>query len=310
MSSNDESDHFFPMKGLELWKNKNNGFFVFQLHYSADDKKTPEYMERIRKALPRRQFMQEYELQWDSFAGLPVYEDYAEDVHGSKEGLGPHIGLPMLRGWDFGLTPACVVAQYEDGVLNILDEYVEVNMGADKFVPKVLSELKIRYPEWHDQKLHWKDYIDPSGFAKKDTDMTTCAQAMVDEGLCPYPGPVPFSVRRKGVTDFLITFKKGKPCFRLDLKRCPVLNRGFKGGYRYPEIMSEIESANPKPIKDEHSHPHDALQYICFGVKNIVNRQKKMGHIPKPEYLFNKSDGGDDKKDVISIGGWSFGKKG
>lgn len=316
------ADRMYPMEGVEIWRNQKNRFMVFQLHYSADPKKKDEgYRERVKNSMPRRKYMQEYELHWDSFAGMPVYGDYNERVHGSKERLRPKIGLPLIRGWDFGLTPACVVAQYEDGVLYIIDEFVEVNMGAEKFCAKVLSELKIEYPEWWSQAEHWKDFIDPSGFAKKDTDMTSCAGVLIDAGIKPYPGPVPFSVRRQAVENFLVKFKKGEPCFRLDLSRCVVLNRGFKGGYRYSESLTEVESANPKPIKDEHSHPHDALQYVCWGVQNIVDRSRSLGKVPRPEYGFtgNRDQFGKDRgtTDVLKqprgrtlrIGDFGYGKK-
>jgi hypothetical protein len=103
----------FPMDGVEVYKNPKNKFLVFQLHYSANpNKKDPSYRDTIKSSMPIRQYMQEYELQWESYAGTPVYPDYQRSIHGSKEPIAPVLGLPLLRGWDFGLTPACVIAQY------------------------------------------------------------------------------------------------------------------------------------------------------------------------------------------------------
>jgi len=280
-------DHKFPMTGIELWRNPKNQFVIYQIHYSADEKKQSEdYWARIKASMPIRQYLQEYELQWESFAGLPVYEDYNEEVHGVKGELLPQSGLPLLRGWDFGLTPACVVAQLQGDVLVIMREFVAQNMSATKFVPMVLQHLKVLYPEWVDQKHDYRDYIDPAGYKRSETDMTSCANVLTSYKLNPFPGPVAFEPRRTSVEHFLTRRVKDSGCLQLSLQYCPVLARGFKGGYRYPDRMNDIESMNPRPLKDEHSHPHDALQYVCAGVKNIIDRQDKFFHVPSPHYTF------------------------
>lgn len=277
----------FPMTGVECWKNEKNKFFVFQAHYSANEaKRDPSYKEMMKSAMPIRQYMQEFELVWDSFAGTPVYPDFNRSFHGSKKELNPVIGLPLLRGWDFGLTPACVIGQYVDGQLRILREFVEQNKGAEQFVPEVLKQCNLLYPSWSDQKKDFRDAIDPSGSARKDTDMSTCALVMAKNGLTTYPGPVAFEARKNAVEDFLIRSHKGVPDFLIDLNNCPTIVRGFEGGYRYPEKATDVEPNKLRPIKDEHSHPHDALQYICAKVKHWT--KIKRAEIPKPGYWGDK----------------------
>src|SRR5271165_6642940 len=126
----------FPMEGVECWRNQKNKFVIFQLHYSANEtKRDPVYRDNIKSAMPIRQYMQEYELRWDSYAGSPVYADFNRKVHGVEGVIEPELGLPLVRGWDFGLTPACVVAQYVDKQLRVIWEYTAINKSANTFVP-------------------------------------------------------------------------------------------------------------------------------------------------------------------------------
>lgn len=273
----------FPMEGVEVWQNHKNKFTIFQLHYSANAaKKDPSYRDAIKSAMPIRQYMQEYELRWDSYAGSPVYADFNRLIHGVKESIEPELGLPLVRGWDFGLTPACVVAQYVDRQLRVIWEYTEINKSANTFVPEALSRCRIKFPNWSDNKKQWVDCIDPSGAFRKDTDMGTCQALMMKHGLGPIPGPVAFEERKHAVESFLVGMNKGVPNFQISLTDCPILVRGFEGGYRYDEKAIDVEPNKVRPIKDEHSHPHDALQYVCSQVKN--RRQVRSLHIPSPVY--------------------------
>jgi hypothetical protein len=277
----------FPMQGVEIWQNAKNKFLVFQLHYSANEKKTdPSYREGVRASMPYRQYMQEYELQWDSFEGLPVYADWEQTIHGVNKSIEPVRGLPLLRGFDFGLTPACVIGQYVDDQLFILLEVVEVNMGAERFTDRVLRICKQLFPEWHDQTKHWHDFMDPSGAFRKDTDESSCALIMQNKGLRPIPGALGWEERRTAVEYFLTRRTKNGPCFQISLENCPVLVRGFNGGYRYSENALEREPTKVRPLKDEHSHPHDALQYLCSRV--VTMRAKNKVRIPTPAYAWGQ----------------------
>lgn len=276
----------FPIEGVEVWRNDKNKFLVFQLHYSADPrKKDPAYREAIKSAMPVRQYQQEYELQWDSFAGAPVYADFQRARHGCQERLYPEIGLPLLRGWDFGLTPAMVIAQLVEGQLRVLYEYVELNMGAERFVPLALQKCATIYPRWGDPKRDWIDCIDPSGNFRKDTDMGCCGDVLRRNDLAPFPGPVAFEPRKGAVEYFLTRQTKQGPGFMIDLANCPVLVRGFEGGYRYDEKAFDVEPSKIRPIKDEHSHPHDALQYIACKARTSNSRVRVT--IPAPRYGFH-----------------------
>lgn len=278
----------YPMKGVEVWRNSKNRFVVFQLHYSANPAKdNDEFRESQKSGLTRAKFEQEYEIAWDAYEGKPVYSDWIKKIHASQERLAPEFGLPLLRGWDFGLTPACIIAQLQGEQLVVLRELVAINMGIKRFCETVvIPECNIHYAGYE-----FLDFIDPAGFAKAQTDETTCAQHMMACGIKKVqPGALTWEERRSSVEGFLTKHHRvGKeihPNLLVDAAMCPTLVRGFDGGYRYPDKYAEIEPGDPRPIKDEHSHPHDAFQYLCSRVKKLTER--KTPAIPSPGYGWAK----------------------
>lgn len=278
-----------PLPGVEVWRNPKNGFVVYQLHYSADeDKRGKEFEKQLRSGMPLAQYLQEYELHWDSFSGFPVYRDFETKIH-VNEDIGPEQGLPLLRGWDFGLTPACVIAQLQDDRLVVLREFTEENMGIDRFSDLVLGQLNQLYPTWSDHGRDYVDFIDPSGAFRKDTDEDTCARVLQSKGINTIPGPVTWEERRSGVEKYLTKWSDGKPNFLISAVNAPTLVRGFRGGYRYPEKAIEIEPAKIRPLKDEHSHAHDALQYIASRTNTIT--RKRIVEIPRMAYGFALQEG-------------------
>ena len=277
-----EAKRRFPMEGVEIWQNPKNKFHIFQLHYSADpDKRDGTYRDAVKSAMPIAQYNQEYELLWDSFEGRPVYQDYNDKEHGVEGEIDPWIGLPLLIGIDFGLTPALVVAQLQKKRLCVLREYIEVNMGAERFIEQTVTDLRIQYPGWSSFKKDFLTYIDPAGFARAQSNETTCAQ-YVGKHFNPLPGAIAWEKRKQSVEHFLTRRDKEGPLFKISKTSCPTLVRGFNGGYRYPESSFEVEPTKIRPLKDEHSHPHDGLQYICSGIIDL--KVRKSVDIPRPSY--------------------------
>ncbi len=277
-----------PMEGIEIWQNPKNGFLIFDCHYSANPaKRGAEWVEAVRRSMPRRDFEMEYEKSWQTYEGLPVYADFNKRTHISSFPLTPKLGIPLLLGWDFGLTPACVIGQLCEGQLRILREYIGTNEGIIKFGSRVWQDLRLKYPAWTHSQDAIFSFIDPAGFQKSQVDERTCAQGLRDCGFERLqPGPIDFESRRQAVEHFLMRQTKEGSAFLLDPKACHLLTEGFAGGYRYNEKESERESAKVRPLKDHYSHPQDALQYLCHGA---ASKQKQYNlTISAPQYGFQK----------------------
>jgi hypothetical protein len=279
------------MQGIELWKNPNNEFVVMDLHYTAHpDKRDASFQKALEKSLPLHQYLREYERNWHTFAGMPVYPNFRRDIHISKHKIEPQLGLPLLFGWDFGLTPACIVGQMQGNSLKVLHEWVSKNEGIKTFAPKVMTECGFLYPEWSNPAKDHFHFIDPAGFQRAQTDARTCAQEMTESApiVNLEPGPVVMTKRKGSVEHFLLYIDKDGSGMELDPEHTPTLTDGFAGGYRYADSQTDVESSKPEPIKDQYSHPHDAFQYLCFGALNKMQSYGQDITIPAPAYSFTK----------------------
>ena len=80
-------------------------------------------------------------------SGRKVYENYNDDLH-AVSGLTSEKGSQLILGWDFGLTPACLIAQLTHcGQIRVLKEfcttYLSVRELAENAVyPYLISEYK------------------------------------------------------------------------------------------------------------------------------------------------------------------------
>jgi hypothetical protein len=279
-----------PMEGILCWKNPGNGFFVIDLHYTANPaKRSVEFREAIRAELPIRKYEMEFEKSWTTYAGKAVYQDFSSSAHITQTKPKLHVGLPVLLGWDSsGLTPACVIGQMQEETLVVMREIVGEGMGATRFVPHVVSLLAQHYPQITDISAQTISFFDPAGFKKNEITEETYLQHMIAGGFTNIkPGPMTWKKRVEAVVSFLTGFKHGKTSFLIYEQDCPTLVAGLKGGFRYPDKISEAEPDKVKPIKDIHSHPNDALQYMCGGLRSYRSENYNI-EIPTPKYSFQR----------------------
>lgn len=280
-----------PIEGVTVWKNPKNEFLVIDLHYTANPaKRGDEFRESLRKTLPVRKYRMEYEKSWETFEGRPVYEDFNEQIHVAQTKPKLHVGLPLLVGWDSsGLTPATVLGQMQGETLVILREIIGLGMGATRFVPHVVQEIYSNYPQITSIEEQTLSFFDPAGFQKNAITEETYLQVMQKNGFRKIrPGPMMWKKRVEGVVEFLVGLAKGLPKFQVYEPDCPTLVAGLKGGFRYPDKVTDVEPDQAKPVKDIHSHPNDALQYMCGGLKSYRAENYSGAEIPTPNYGFQK----------------------
>lgn len=195
--------------------------------------------------------------------GKPVYPEWAEDVHVAKEPLVPTKGLPLWMGFDFGLTPACVIAQLSPrGQFRVLREMAGEDMGLEQFLDRAVKPLLANeYPGFAVRVSG-----DPAGTQRAQSDERTCYEVLKRSGFKAEPARTNnFTARREAVAHFLSRLVDGRPGFVLD-PSCRMLRSGFNGGYAYRRLR--IAGDEPRyvdePEKSKFSHPHDALQYVAM----------------------------------------------
>lgn len=279
-----------PMEGIDVWVNPNNGFTVIDLSHRANPaKRNPLFEESLRKTLPLHLFNMEYGKSWASFEGRPVYEDFNSVIHFTQTDPIIEKGLPLLLGWDSsGLTPAVVIGQLQEDQLVIVREIIGSGMGATRFVPHVSQTIRLLWPQIHSISEQTISFFDPAGFKKNEITEQTYLQTMISGGFSQIrPGPMNWEKRREAVTKRFVGLSNRKPKIVIYEKGCPILSAGCKGGYRYDDKVGLLEPDKVRPLKDVHSHPHDALQYLCGGLDSY---RKEGGYeeIPTPSYGFQK----------------------
>ena len=209
--------------------------------------------------------------------GKPVFPEYNDRVHVADKELIANPMLPILLGWDFGLTPACIIGQVTaKGQLIILEELVAEDMGIRQFASEIVKPILMnRY-----SGSRFVSQGDPSGVNRSQTDERTCYQELLEVGIASEPASTnDFLPRRESVAFFLNKMASGEPGFLLS-PNCRQIRKGFIGGYRYERLKVAGERYRDRPVKDRFSHPHDALQYLCLaardgGVKTVRSRSIK-----------------------------------
>lgn len=208
--------------------------------------------------------------------GKRVYPEYNDDIH-SVPKLEAIQGTVIHLGWDFGLTPACIVIQITPrGQVRILKEYVAEDMGIRTFAKNmIIPSLPIDFVY---NKVGCSEG-DPAG-ASGDTIMEelSCIGELNDLGISTNAASSnDIDVRISSVRYFLNAMIDGHPALLLSREGCPILRKGFINGYHFKRMsISGDERYQEKPNKNRFSHIHDALQYILmkFASDRIIDLKK------------------------------------
>ena len=197
--------------------------------------------------------------------GRPVYPEWNDELHCRV--TSPNDQRPLLLGFDYGLTPACVICQVsERGQLIVLDELFAKDMGIGQFARDIVKPfLSFNYAKYGYQAAG-----DPSGIARKDTDEKTCFMELAEAGIACVPASTNSWIgRREAVAKYLNKLIDGKPGLIVDPK-CDMIRRGFNGRYQYKRLQLVGEDRfKDIPDKNDFSHLHDALQYAALHSLNM-----------------------------------------
>lgn len=204
--------------------------------------------------------------------GKRVYPEFNSDIH-SVDRITALQGEPIHLGWDFGLTPACVVVQLSPrGQLRVLKEYQAEDMGIRTFAKNiVLPSLEKDFPYCRIGISR----ADPSGIAGDDImEELSCIGELNSLGINTSQARTNDLEPRIGaVRYYLNTMIDGQPAIVFSKEGCAGLIRGFIKDYIYKRInVSGEERYKEIPHKNMASHCQDALQYIAmeFAADRII----------------------------------------
>ena len=192
--------------------------------------------------------------------GKPVYPEYNDDLHCRE--TKPYVGLPLLLGFDYGLTPSCVVGQVTPrGQLRVFSDLLGSDMGIRQFArDSVKPFLAMNFPGYKIQATG-----DPAGNRRADSDEKTCFMELAEAGIPAMPAITnEFLARREAVAAYLTKLIDGEPGLVVS-PSARLIRKGFNGGYHYKRVqVTGDERYRDVPDKNDYSHPHDALQYMSL----------------------------------------------
>lgn len=219
-------------------------------------------------------------------SGKRVYPEYNDDIH-SVSKIDAIQGDPLYLGWDFGLTPACVVVQITArGQVLILKEYAAEDIGIKTFAKNiVIPSIALDFPY---NKIGESEG-DPAGAAGDQImEELSCIGELNALGIRTNAASTNDpDVRINSVRYFLNLMVDGRPAFLLSREGCPILRKGFMSGYHFKRMsISGDERYQDKPNKNKYSHPHDALQYILM---KLAGESKKPPDKPAVDPFANNT---------------------
>lgn len=252
-----------------------DGFHVLQVHYTADpNKRSAEWLESEKMATTENDWLQEMEIDFTVTKGKPWYPEFNTALHVNSMPIKVIPNRPVIRGWDYGLTPATVFCQTTPSgrIIVHAPEIQSWESGILKHAAKVRAESASRFPN-----VQFYDYGDPAGNQRVQTDEKTCVQVLREDfGIQVLNGPVAFNQRDIPIRKALTTLIEGQAQLIID-PRCTWLIEALKGGYRRMEVNGEVLD---KLDDNKYTHIVDALGYVVsmtLGVKE----QELRGKLPK-----------------------------
>lgn len=194
--------------------------------------------------------------------GKPVHPRYVDSVHCQDIDFTPDKSQPIVLGFDFGRTPACVMLQ--KGQFNrwiAFDEFLAEDMSATDFAPQLKLYLDSYYPDYK-----FEGWGDPSGDNRGQGTDDTPFKILRAAGIPCFPtqSNKP-SIRRAALEKPMIEMcMDGKPRFII-LPKCKMTRKGLQGGFCYRRVQATSERYTDEPDKNEYSHPCEALEYGLQG---------------------------------------------
>jgi len=272
-----------PPKGVKTWTTE-DGITIVRVHWTSDPDKNPESVEGrewlkhklvgYQGGMDGPSWKSEMDIDFSVFRGKAVYPQFNEETHVAKQPIQPIQGVPILVGWDAGLTPSCSFSQLSPTPRWLIYEALHTTgkegIGITRFAQHAIEYRNNKYPGFK-----FLDYGDPAFFQKSQVDERTCAQVLANLGINIIPGVVGSKSRDEVVRVQLERMIDGKPFVQV----CPsatFMIDGFKGGYQFKEIGS-TKIYTTEHEKNAYSHSHEALSYSASRIFNVRDPQNREG---------------------------------
>jgi len=256
------------MQGVKEWRNKKNGFYVMQLHYTADPKKRSEdWKAEQSSGIPANDWNREYEIDFSSFLGKPVFlHDYDDARMFVPIQVSPK--YPIIRSWDFGYHhPAVAWCQFIDGVQFVV---LESDMGTDVdfrlYVRNILTQSATYFPG-----RRFLDCCDRAGDFERPTGDSEVRILRNEFGINPVYRYFKIEHTLELTRKLMNSNYRQKPCFLVnDSPSNSLLRDALRGGYHYDE---QVQGRAEKELPSSDGYYENIIDPIRYAIVNFQGTQ-------------------------------------
>lgn len=252
------------MEGIKEHRNTRNGFYVLWCHYSADPKKrSQEWKLEQSQGIPQNDWNREYEIDFSSFAGKPVFlHDYDDARMWKSCEVSPK--FPIIRSWDFGYHhPAVTWSQFIDGQRLVV---LQSDMGSDiDFRLYVKHILHLGHVYFSDREF--LDCCDRAGDFDRPTGDSEVRILTNEFGIIPRYKYFRVEHTIELLRDLMNSNYRGLPCFMVnDSASNRFLRDALRGGYHYAE---KVEGRPEKESPFQDGYYENIIDPIRYTVGNF-----------------------------------------
>jgi hypothetical protein len=246
---------YATVEGMSEWKTE-DGVHILRVHYTADPMKREEkWLEEAKVGTTEQDWLQEMEIDFTVTKGLPWYPEFRVNLHVAPKPFSVIPGVPVIAGWDYGLTPATVFIQ-ATATGRVIVHAPEIQSWESGVVSHAHKVKAVMANYFQNNVVH--HYGDPAGNQRVQTDEKTCVQVLREDfGILVKNGPVTFAQRDVPIRKLLGSLVLGEPALLID-PRNEWLIEALKGGYRRMEVQDIITD---KLDDNKYTHIVDALGY-------------------------------------------------
>jgi hypothetical protein len=257
------------------------------LHFSANPRCPPSWVDKMKSQVPHGDWLREYELDDTVWAGKPVFQNFADIRHCPRHpvcGFFDAKGKPIpqyltpnstyIAGVDCGSTlhPAMTLIEISPQFEQILcvAEYdpFPLPMSMNEFAPRVLEFVRQLMPRNY-QDIEW--YSDATANQRAGTDKRTARMVALEHGIDMLPLSNVWEPRRECIDWALMDdIEPLVPRLLVDAARCPHLLIGFQGAYQWDENPDRPDFGVKRPKKDRWSNNLDSLGYAILEAKRRI----------------------------------------
>lgn len=197
--------------------------------------------------------------------GMSVTPGFSELFHRSQSVIEPWETL-TFRLWDGGLWPTCVFLQiFPNGQIVCLKTVRGENIGMKQLIEYTIKPLLATQFR---MVKEWRDIGDPSLWNRDPMDSTKSVAEIIEDqlGTVYEAGEMGWNNRREALTNLFTRIVDGQPGFLVS-SGDDIMIEALGGGWHYHKNAAG-QILTDQPVKDQHSHPGDALSH---GINAILN---------------------------------------